>query len=96
MPCINSIAAELYAAEQDKADALEEEWEAGLDEQVYKMIHKERLTGVVLDMFENCLLEEPLVQCYLAKTQEEKLAAFENLVSQVETSLLKVAYERES
>lgn len=96
MTCINSIAAELYAAEQDKADALEEEWEAGLDEQVHKMIHKERLTGVVLDMFENCLLEEPLVQCYLAKTQEEKLAAFENLVSQVETSLLKVAYERES
>lgn len=96
MACINSITAERYAIEQDKADDLEEEWEAGVDEQVYKMIHKERLAGVILHMFENCLLEEPLVQCYLAETQEEKLAAYENLINQVEASLLKVAYERES
>lgn len=96
MTCINSIAAECYAIEQDKADGLEEEWEASLDKQVHKMIHVERLAGVVLDMSENSLLEEPLVQCYLAKTLEEKLAAFEILVSQVEISLLRVAYERES
>lgn len=96
MPGINSMAAELHAIEQDKADALEEEWKAGLDKQVHKLIHVGRLTEVVLDMFENCLLEEPLVQCYLAKTQEEKLAAFENLVNHVEASLLKVAYEKES
>lgn len=96
MVCINSIEAELYAMDQEKADALEEEWKTGLDEQVHNMIHKERLTGVVLHMFDNCLLEEPLVQCYLAKTQEEKLAAFEDLMNQVEISLLKVAYERES
>ena len=58
------------------------------------MIHKEKLTGVVLDLSENSLLEEPLVQCYLAKTQEEKLAAYENLMEVIETSLIKVATER--
>ena len=96
MTCINSIAAELYAHEQSIADDLEEEWNAKLDSQMYDLIHKERLTGVVLDLFENCLLEEPLVQCYLARTEEEKAAAYENLMEVIETSLIKVATERQS
>lgn len=96
MPCINSIEAELYAHEQDIADDLEEEWQAKLDSQIYDLIHKERLTGVILHLFENCLLEEPLVQCYLARTVEEKAVAYENLMEAIETSLVKVATERQS
>lgn len=95
MTCINSMAAELHAHELDIADELEKECQAKLDKQIHDMIHKERLTGVVLDMFENCTLEEPLVQCYLARTQEEKLAAFDNLVNIVETSLVVLAMQRQ-
>ena len=80
------------AHEIEKAEQMQKEWLVKIDSQIHDLIHKERLSGVILDLTENSFdLEEPLVQCYLAKTEEEILDAHKNLMDIVKTSLTRVA-----